>query len=454
MQRTLLIFLFLAGPLAQGAKVLPVLNTPISNLSRLSNTTSDSISLDTVFGTEPIDDQVVRFTTQTSVGSLVLDFALFSNRTPGTRANFLNYVNDGDYLNSIIHRSVPGFVIQGGAFYDSDASTGSYFLDPVRTDAPIPNEFGISSTLGTISMAKQAGNPDSATSQWFVSIGENSDILDAQNGGFTVFGRITQSTLPNARSIGDPADFPIWNAGGAFAELPLNPEFENNRNIIESDFVLFTSVSLVDIPPTEAGMVTTLTYSIVANSNPSVLSASINESSMLHLDYSGSAPGSTTITIRATDSVGNTVDDTFIVSVSFRSFEDWQDENFDTAELFDPNISNPESDPNNDGLTNLELYLHDLDRTDFLISPVVFTETEISNASYPTFTFPIRNDLADITYTIEQSDDLGLTDAWTAVSATEISLQTNGAMDTVSIRTTSAMNGPNDFYRINFSQAP
>ena len=433
--------------------VLPVLNDPIGNLSRLTNDSSDTIALNSAFGTEAIDNQVVRFTTQTSVGSLQLDLAVFSNRAPGTRANFLNYVNDGDFVNSIIHRSVPGFVIQGGSFYDSDP-TSNYFIDAIPTDPPIANEFGISNTRGTLSMAKLGGDPDSATSGWFISIGENSDILDGQNGGFTVFGRITKSTLPNALSIGDPTDFPIWNAGGAFTNLPLNPAFDGTRNILETDLVLFTTVTLENIPASEAGSSTSLSYSIVENSDPTIATASINGSSELVLNYSGNNAGSTSITVRATDSVGNTVDDTFVVTTSLRTFDDWKSANFSQAEQADVLISGPEVDSNNDGLTNLELYLHNLNQSDFHLSPVVFSETEILGARHPTFSFPIRNDLADIAYTIEQSDDLGLNDNWSTTPFTEISRVSEGAIDTVSIRTTRPTSGTNDFYRIRFSQMP
>ena len=322
------------------------------------NDLAETISLSNAFGTEEIDDQVVRFTTQSSIGSLTLDFALFSDRTPGTRANFLSYVNEGDYDNSIIHRSIPGFIIQGGAFYDSDTSS-NYFLSSIPTDPPIVNEFAVSNTYGTVSMAKQSGDPDSATASWFVSIGNNSENLDNQNEGFTVFGKITKSTLNNATSLGNPTDFPRWNFGGAFANLPLSPAFNGSRALVETDFLLFQTVQLVNISASDAGSSTALTYSLLNNSSPSVVSVSITETDAA-LSYLGSVSGTSIVTVRATDSVGNTVDDSFTVTISTDDFDDWKSANFSSADSVNPAISAPEVDLNGDGLTNLELYLHNL----------------------------------------------------------------------------------------------
>ncbi len=122
---------------------------------------------------------------ETTLGNI--DILMFENEAPGHVANFLNYVNDGDYDESIIHRSVPGFVIQGGGHY-FNAQTGS--LSNVPTDPAITNEPGVSNTRGTIAMAKVNNQPHSATSQFFFNLADNSNNLDNQNGGFTVFGEV------------------------------------------------------------------------------------------------------------------------------------------------------------------------------------------------------------------------------------------------------------------------
>ncbi len=173
----------------------------------------------------------VRFTTV--VGTI--DVELFDQDTPITVANFVGIVNRGDYDNTFFHRSVPGFIVQGGGFQATFPSP----LDVPEVD-PITNEPGISNTRGTIAMAKLGGDPDSATTQWFFNLANNADILDDQNGGFTAFGRV----LGNGMSVVDAiAALPIVNLdGGVFSEIPLidagAPLTNQSLVIIESITVL------------------------------------------------------------------------------------------------------------------------------------------------------------------------------------------------------------------------
>ena len=124
----------------------------------------------------------------TSLGDFSIE--LFDDITPITVANFLNYVNSGRYNTTVIHRVINTpipFIIQGGGMsYNVEENT----LDAINTDGAILNEPFISNQRGTVAMAKLSGNPNSATSQWFVNLNDNSANLDAQNGGFTVFGHL------------------------------------------------------------------------------------------------------------------------------------------------------------------------------------------------------------------------------------------------------------------------
>jgi cyclophilin family peptidyl-prolyl cis-trans isomerase len=151
---------------------------------------SDLPSLDLLSHPE---NTVVRM--QTSAG--FVDIELYDVRGPGsapaapiTTANFLAYINRGRYEETFFHRLVNNFVLQGGA-YQVDAGNHT---SQIPTEAPIQNEFnaGRSNIERTIAMAKLTGDPNSATSQFFFNIADNSENLDNQNGGFTVFGRVIQ----------------------------------------------------------------------------------------------------------------------------------------------------------------------------------------------------------------------------------------------------------------------
>ncbi len=121
---------------------------------------------------------------ETNLGEFFLQ--LFDDVAPQTVANFINYVITDRYDDSIVHRSEPGFVIQGGQLKIEEGSTTIDFL---RVGPTIENEFSVSNTRGTIAMARVGGQVNSATSQWFINLGDNSG-LDTVDEGFTVFGQV------------------------------------------------------------------------------------------------------------------------------------------------------------------------------------------------------------------------------------------------------------------------
>jgi cyclophilin family peptidyl-prolyl cis-trans isomerase len=123
-----------------------------------------------------------------------VEMELYDQDKPVTVQNFLNYIKSGRYQNEIAHRLVPGFVLQGGGF-----TLTANVISPVSTFPPITNEFGVgrkfSNVYGTIAMAKLGGNTNSATSQWFFNLANNS-FLDApdSNNFFVVFGHVLAGT--------------------------------------------------------------------------------------------------------------------------------------------------------------------------------------------------------------------------------------------------------------------
>lgn len=152
---------------------------------------------------------------ETTLG--VIDIQLYDIEAPLTVENFLSYVESDAYNHSFIHRSVPDFVVQGGG-YVWDTVTNA--PKAIATLPPVVNEFSASRSnlRGTVAMAKLGGDPNSATSQWFFNLVDNSANLDAQNGGFTVFGRVLGEGMSVVDAI---AVLPLANAGGAFTQLPL-----------------------------------------------------------------------------------------------------------------------------------------------------------------------------------------------------------------------------------------
>lgn len=158
------------------------------------------------------DRPEVRFTTDYGT----IDVTLFKDLAPITVANFMRYTNESAWDGTFIHRSMPGFVLQGGGFRVTKQND---IVDVVDHGA-IQNEFGQSNLRGTMAMAKLGGDPNSATNEWFFNLADNSGNLDTQNGGFTVFGEVnSNSGLTRMDTI---AGLDRINAGGAFTDLPVN----------------------------------------------------------------------------------------------------------------------------------------------------------------------------------------------------------------------------------------
>jgi cyclophilin family peptidyl-prolyl cis-trans isomerase len=166
-------------------------------------------------GCTPNFSGAVVYVLETPVGDIPVQ--LYPNMAPQTVANFRAYADSGDWDGSLVHRSVPGFVIQGGGFREV---SGAYQTIP--TDPPVPNEPCLSNTTGTVAMARLGGQPNSATSQWFVNLANNTS-LDSVDGGFTAFGRVIGNGLSVAQAI---AALPILDTL-AYLQLPFNQIFRS-----------------------------------------------------------------------------------------------------------------------------------------------------------------------------------------------------------------------------------
>jgi peptidyl-prolyl cis-trans isomerase A (cyclophilin A) len=180
---------------------------------------------------------IVQF--QTSLGDFEVN--LFDKATPETVENFLAYVTEGAYEDTVIHRSVPNFVIQGGGYiFNYETQKPSH----IETHAPVVNEPKFSNKRGTIAMAKVGGKPNSATSEWFINLRDNSQHLDSDNGGYTVFGQVMDDgmeVLEEIAKLRRLGELPVvdYSAQDAADRIPLT----------EDNLVILYSVVIVDEDP-------------------------------------------------------------------------------------------------------------------------------------------------------------------------------------------------------------
>ena len=138
-----------------------------------------------IFAQNSADDAATKYPTvmiETSAGSFTVE--LFATRAPLTVANFLKYVDSGFYTDTIFHRVVAGFVVQGGG-YDTN-----YKKKPTETKVANESGNGLSNRREYIAMARTS-EPHSADSQFYVNLADNTP-LDPRptRWGYTVFGRV------------------------------------------------------------------------------------------------------------------------------------------------------------------------------------------------------------------------------------------------------------------------
>lgn len=188
---------------------------------------------------------------RTALGDIEVE--LYDQDKPVTVENFLNYVKSGLYQNEFAHRLVPGFVLQGGGYAITNNT-----IYAIPTFSPITNEFGVgqmySNVYGTIAMAQLSGNTNSATSQWFFNLADNSYLDAPANGFFVVFGHVISGTnvlnefnnFVNWDSL--PAPSPTNLVLNGYYSSPLNtlPVLSSNFPPTTNSFV-FVDISLLQI---------------------------------------------------------------------------------------------------------------------------------------------------------------------------------------------------------------
>ncbi len=126
---------------------------------------------------------------ETSVGNITLE--LDKEKAPQTVENFLSYTGEGFYDNTVFHRVIEGFMIQGGGFGLMESGK----IQQKETKSPVQNEAknGLKNARGTIAMAR-TGDPHSATAQFFINHGDNGnlDYPSFDGWGYAVFGKVIE----------------------------------------------------------------------------------------------------------------------------------------------------------------------------------------------------------------------------------------------------------------------
>jgi peptidyl-prolyl cis-trans isomerase A (cyclophilin A) len=171
------------------------------------------------------------------------DINLYDNATPATVANFVSYVENGAYTDSIFHRSVSSFIVQSGGFQtDLNAQISGIPANPAVANEPV-----YSNVRGTIAMAKLGANPDSATNEWFINLVNNGANLDTQNGGFTAFGEVVGNGMDVIDAL---AALPTFAFASPLGEIPLRnftaTDFANDVAFDNTHLVIVTGISVLD----------------------------------------------------------------------------------------------------------------------------------------------------------------------------------------------------------------
>ena len=167
-----------------------------------------------------------RVSLQTSMGHIVLE--LNRERAPLTVANFLRYVTEKHFDNTVIYRVVPRFVIQGG----SVGMNGNG--KPVHDPIPLEANNGLSNLRGTITMARSS-DPASATAEFFINLVDNTGLDQmmgdtANQTGYAVFGRVAQGM----EVVDLITTLPLGGGYGPFgANAPLIPVIIRSATILD-----------------------------------------------------------------------------------------------------------------------------------------------------------------------------------------------------------------------------
>ena len=284
----------------------PVLVTALPDITIPAGTTHSKVKLTNTFGLSGVTGPVVRMATV--LGNI--DVEVLTTETPLNAANFLNYVNSGEYNGTFIHRSVSGFVIQGGGYY----VTSSGEVPHIAVNAAVTGEHVRSNTVGTLALALSTG-PDTGTSEWFFNLADNTQLDGTDDGGpFTVFARVIEGDMT---TVNDIAALPVVDLSTALNNAALNTvpvvNYTSGNGVSPSNLVYLNDAVVIPmVPPTE-GADAVLKLKAVSQ-NPALVTATL-VGRKIKLAYVAGQTGTARIKVIARDSTGAQVKTFFTITV-------------------------------------------------------------------------------------------------------------------------------------------
>jgi cyclophilin family peptidyl-prolyl cis-trans isomerase len=156
-----------------------------------------------------VNPNVVSVTMVTSKGTIKIE--LDKEKAPVTVENFVSYVNSGHYNKTIFHRVIDKFMIQGGGF--DEKMTQKPTKSAIKTEA----SNGLKNVRGSLAMARTS-DVNSATSQFFINLVDNAFLDYPNNGGYTVFGKVTEGM-----NVVDEIATTKTGSFGTHGDVPLKP---------------------------------------------------------------------------------------------------------------------------------------------------------------------------------------------------------------------------------------
>lgn len=301
-------FLFLGlAMVAQVGAQTPTISQPIGSQTLVTGGPSITINLQNHFAVSDVTGPVVQFDTVKGV----FNVELRSDIAPKHVENFLKYVQAEEYNNSFFHRAASFdnaavSIIQGGGY----RSAGGSLAVEIPKLANVDLEYNAANARGTLAAARTTA-VNSANSEWFFNVRDNSTLLGESNGGgYTVFGRV----LGNGMTVVDAiAALNRITAGGAFTELPVqNYTVTDPATPVSAEHLIIVhSITETTMFPTGGG--TSVVAFSVQNSAGGVVGHTLSGSTLTIDPLTG---GSANLTVRAVTTEGAAVETSFAVTVT------------------------------------------------------------------------------------------------------------------------------------------